>query len=265
MNILINRKLISKMDFVMKIDAEITNFVELVALMGQADFDSKLLIYLSRWVNSKYFSILRVKDNHPALLLCGTHDDSYTIPWNCGQSYVRNYHHHDNLYQELSTKKANSHSTQTGFLCADDIFFKPYRTEIYENNGLIQRLCGLYHDEDNHPILFNLYRHKDQGFYSDQELENFDQMIPAIAKLLQGHLALKAKSLKKDYKNELLLRQPLLTSQELEVCHRILEGMSYFSIANDMGIKESTAKTYRNRAFDKLGINYKSQLFSLMI
>ena len=34
-------------------------------------------------------------------------------------------------------------------------------------------------------------------------------------------------------------------------------------IAADLGIKESTVKTYRNRAFDRLGIHFRSQLFAL--
>ncbi|OTG93244.1 helix-turn-helix transcriptional regulator [Acinetobacter sp. ANC 3832] len=249
----------------MKQHSEFAHFVDLVALMGRSDFDSSLLIYLNQWIQSKYFSILRVKDKTPALLLCGTQDDSYAIPWNCGQSYVKRYHHYDNLYQELFNKDMQQHQIATGCVCADDIIFEPYRNEIYEKNGLIQRLCGLCRDEHNHPILFNLYRHKDQGFYAKHEIESFEKMIPALAKMIQGHLALKEKFQQKDFRHQLLLQQSDLTHQELEVCIRILKGMSYIGIAQDLVLKETTVKTYRNRAFDKLGINLKSQLFSMFI
>jgi len=40
-------------------------------------------------------------------------------------------------------------------------------------------------------------------------------------------------------------------------------GMTHAGIAADLGIKESTVKTYRSRAFDRLGINFRSQLFGL--
>ncbi len=249
----------------MKHNSEFTHFIDLVALMGRTDFDSSLLTYLNQWIQSKHFSILRIKDEQPALLLCGTQDESYTVPWNCGQSYVKRYHHYDALYQELFSKDVQQHQTITGHLTADDIIFSPYRQEIYEKNGLIQRLCGFYRDEDNHPILFNLYRHKDQGFYPDREIENFDKIIPALAKMIQGHLALKEKSHYKDFKQLLMIQQPSLTMQELEVCSRILKGMSYVGIASDLGLKESTVKTYRNRAFDKMGIHFKSQLFSMFL
>lgn len=249
----------------MKNSQNFSNFIDLVALMGRPDFDSSLLFYLNTWIQSKHFSILRVKDNVPALLLCGTQDDSHIVPWSCGQSYVKRYHVYDDLYQTLATQKLQPNQTTTGQLCAEDIIFLPYRQEIYEKNGLIQRLCGLYRDEDNYPILFNLYRHKEQGFYSDHEIANFEQMIPALAKMIQGHLALQEKTAQKNFKQQLLKQQPLLTLQELEVCTRILKGMSYIGIATDLGLKESTIKTYRNRAFEKLGINFKNQLFAMFL
>ena len=68
---------------------EFSNFIDLVALMGRPDFDTHLLLYLNKWIRSKYFSILRVEDNTPVLLLCGTQDEERTVPWSCGQSYVR--------------------------------------------------------------------------------------------------------------------------------------------------------------------------------
>lgn len=244
---------------------EFSNFIDLVALMGRPDFDTHLLLYLNKWIRSKYFSILRVEDKTPVLLLCGTQDEEQTVPWSCGQSYVRKYHHYDDLYVRLSDKDIQPHQTATGYLCADDIIFSPYRQEIYEKNGLIQRLCGFYRDDDNQPILFNFYRHKDQGLYTDHEIANFEKMTPALAKMIQGHLALSEKSRQKDFKYRLKRYQPLLTQQEIEVCSRILKGMSYIGIAADLNLKESTIKTYRNRAFDKLGISFKNQLFSMFL
>lgn len=249
----------------MKQNNEFSHFVDLVALMGRPDFDSSLLGYLNQWIQSKYFSILRIKNETPALLLCGTQGDRDSVPWSCGQSYVKRYHHYDGLYQTLFRKDVQQHQTVTGQLCADEIIFSPYRQEIYEKNGLIQRLCGLYRDEDNHPILFNLYRHKDQGFYADNEIENFEKIIPALAKMIQGHLVLKEKTQSTDFRHQLLMLHPNLTTQELAVCSRILKGMSYIGIASDLGLKESTIKTYRNRAFEKMGIHFKSQLYAMFL
>ena len=39
-----------------------------------------------------------------------------------------------------------------------------------------------------------------------------------------------------------------LTPQELAVCLHLLRGLSHAGIAAELGLKESTVKTYRNRA-----------------
>ena len=41
-------------------------------------------------------------------------------------------------------------------------------------------------------------------------------------------------------------------------------GMTQESIASDLGLSLPFVKTYRNRAFSRLGIHFKSELFALM-
>lgn len=58
---------------------------------------------------------------------------------------------------------------------------------------------------------------------------------------------------------------PTLTARELDVCEGILRGWTYDGIAVDLGLTPASVKTYRNRAFDRLGIHYRSQLFALLM
>nr|WP_314562367.1 helix-turn-helix transcriptional regulator [uncultured Pseudomonas sp.] len=60
-------------------------------------------------------------------------------------------------------------------------------------------------------------------------------------------------------------REPALTVQELEVCAGLLQGMTHLGIAAQLGVKESTIKTYRNRAFDRFGIHFRSELFAMFL
>ena len=53
-------------------------------------------------------------------------------------------------------------------------------------------------------------------------------------------------------------------TQELAVCLHLLRGLSHAGIAAELGLKESTVKTYRNRAFARLDIHFRSQLFALV-
>lgn len=60
-----------------------------------------------------------------------------------------------------------------------------------------------------------------------------------------------------------LHRYPELTIQVLNICCRLLRGMSHAGIGADLNIKESTVKTYRNQALERLALHLRSQLFSL--
>lgn len=59
-------------------------------------------------------------------------------------------------------------------------------------------------------------------------------------------------------------RSILLSSREASVCSAFVKGMTTLSIAEAMGVKESTVETYAKRAFAKLGVNSRRGLLSLV-
>ena len=58
---------------------------------------------------------------------------------------------------------------------------------------------------------------------------------------------------------------PALNGHELDVCERLLRGWTYDGIAADLGLGLATVKTYRARAFDRLGLHFKSELFAAFL
>ncbi|MFM0098752.1 helix-turn-helix transcriptional regulator [Paraburkholderia nemoris] len=59
-------------------------------------------------------------------------------------------------------------------------------------------------------------------------------------------------------------RSILLSWRETSVCSAFVKGMTTLSIAEAMGVKESTVETYAKRAFAKLGVNSRRGLLSLV-
>ena len=59
--------------------------------------------------------------------------------------------------------------------------------------------------------------------------------------------------------------RPDLTTREADVCVRLLQGMTHDGIAADLGVSLTTVKTYRNRAFDRLGIHFRNELFARVL
>ncbi len=244
---------------------DLQRFVDLACIMGTDDFTTTLLDCLAHWVPSEHFCVLRMDKEHPSMLLAGTRYRDPRLVWRCWHAYSRQFHAYDDLYSRMQSQHQADHGLLIGHILAEDIQFAPYREDVYQRNGMGERLSGLTWDADGTPLLFNLYRQRESGYFQDREIGDFEQLTPALLQLLKGHLAMRrGGSRPDDWRPILLRRAPQLTEQELEVCVRVLQGMTHAAIAADMSIKETTVKTYRNRAFVRLGINFRSQLFALV-
>lgn len=208
--------------------------------------------------------MLRIGAPRPELLLAGTRHRDAQLVWRCWQAYSRYYHSHDPLFLRMQRQRRGP-VPLLGHLLAEDIEFDAYREAIYRDNGLSERLSSLHWDEEGRPLLFNLYRHREDGYFSEREIAAFEQWVPALLQLLRGHLALRrGRSATDEWRLALLHRATGLTPQELAVCLHLLRGLSHAGIAAELGLKESTVKTYRNRAFARLDIHFRSQLFALV-
>ncbi|WP_336332619.1 helix-turn-helix transcriptional regulator [Pseudomonas putida] len=237
---------------------DIRHFADLAGRLGTSAFPSALLDCLGQWADCQHFSVLRMTGERPQLLAAGTRHPDTSLVLRCGQAYIDHYFQYDPLFEPLRAAPG-----QVGHLLAQDIRFEPYREAIYHSNNMIERVSTLYLDEQQRPVLFNLYRHRDQGCFSDRELQMCEAFSPALLQLLRGHLAVIGLNRATDYEQQLLQRCPDLTPQEVNICSRLLRGMTHAGIAADLNIKESTVKTYRNRAFERLRINFRSQLFAM--
>jgi len=89
-----------------------------------------------------------------------------------------------------------------------------------------------------------------------QEEDTDHAVLPALLALPQGLPALRER---------LLRLQHDLTDRELDVCARVLQGMTHEGIAADLGLGVPTVKTYRNRAFARMGIHFRNELFAKVL
>lgn len=248
-----------------EVQSELQGVVDLTAIMGSERFSSSLLDCLGRWVQSQHFSVLRMDKRQPQMLLAGTRHSDPDIVWRCWQAYARQFHQHDEIYSQM-LKTNQPRGALVGHLLAEDIEFEPYRQGIYLRNGMTERLSSLTWDDEHNPVLFNLYRHKEIGYFSDREIAAFEQLMPALIQIIRGHMALSSSRMSSvdELRSRLVRHAPTLTTKELEVCELLLQGMTHAGVAAQLCVKETTVKTYRNRAFARLGINFRSQLFALM-
>ncbi|SDV50570.1 helix-turn-helix transcriptional regulator [Chitinasiproducens palmae] len=235
----------------------------LACSIGTDTFPAAFLDCLQANVDAAHFSVIRVAARRPSLLFAGTQHRDRHLVYRCWDAYAAQYHQHDQLFERMRRLHQTGGREPVGRLSADDIAFLPYRRAIYTENGMSERLSSYCVDTDGTPVLLNLYRHHEQGPFSDLEIASFEALGPALVRLIGGHRALREAQRATDSRAVLRGIEPTLSDREVEVCARLLDGMTHAGIAADLGVKESTVKTYRNRAFDRLGIHFRSELFAL--
>ncbi len=141
-----------------------------------------------------------------------------------------------------------------------------HRVRVYEAHGMAERV-SIVQRQNAAIFAINFYRHEHQRPFSDGQLSDFESLAPALLSLAQKQIELTHPRLARrntaEWVSQLQQFEPTLTPRELEVCARLLTGMTQEGIALDLGLGLPTVKTYRNRAFARLGIHFKSELFAL--
>ncbi|RYX89404.1 MAG: LuxR family transcriptional regulator [Comamonadaceae bacterium] len=141
-----------------------------------------------------------------------------------------------------------------------------HRARVYEAHGVAERVSVVRSHVNGSLFAVNFYRHRHQRPFSDAQLADFGAMAPALLSLTRRHVELALPDAGvPDGRAALLQASADLTPRELDVCLRILQGMTQEGIALDLGVGVPTVKTYRNRAFERLGIHFRNELFALVL
>lgn len=153
---------------------------------------------------------------------------------------------------------------------ADEAPTRDHRDAIYRRHGVLERLSVVQRAADQSLLAINLYHHLHQGPFAEGEVAGFADVAPLLLAAVQRHLSLAEPAVAAAPtpacpREALRARCPALTERELDVCERLLRGWSYDGIAADLGLSLATVKTYRARAFDRLGMHFKSELFAAFV
>lgn len=148
-----------------------------------------------------------------------------------------------------------------------------HRARVYEAHGVSERVSIVEPQGAGSLFAINFYRHQHQAPFADAQIDALGQLAPALLALAHKHLDIRQPAPGQESREEqgrrlvdgLLKINTTLTRREAEVCAGILQGMSFDGIACQMALSVSTVKTYRNRAFDRLGIHFRNELFGLML
>ena len=139
-----------------------------------------------------------------------------------------------------------------------------HRSGIYTRNGLRERATLDRMNDDGSLLAINLYRNKRQASFRDADIDVLCRLGEPLFSCVNLHLRLSGAA-EADESSRLMDPLKGLPKRESEVCKRLLRGWTYDGVAVDLGISSGTVKTYRDRAFDRLGIHHRNELFALAL
>lgn len=235
----------------------------LVACIGQPGFGPEGLALLNPWLPAAWWAIYRLLDDAPPRLHalgCTGGPDRTRESW---QVYREGLYRADESFQAARALLPG----HRGVLLHRHAREIPprHRSAIYSRNGLHERLSLVAEEPGQGLLAINLFRHESQPGFSSAEIDTLRLAGPLLLACVQRHAAWhEAQDEAQD------VPQPpdpftAITPRERAVCERLLRGLTHEGIAADLGLSPATVKTYRDRAFERLGIHHRNELFALAL
>ncbi len=142
------------------------------------------------------------------------------------------------------------------------------RSECMELLGLVDRLSVLVRVSESVWLVAHLFRSAEQGLFDDAEIDGLCGMARLIGRCMARHYACDVDGVaaqRGNVSDGVLDIGSRLTVREREVLVRILDGVTINRIAEDLKLRPTTIATYRMRAYEKLGVTSRQELFAAML
>ena len=233
--------------------------------IGQPGFDAAVRRGVQAVLPAASWSVYRL-GREPALFLsasCGVPDTTR----DCWRAYLSGPHRADRSFGPMALRPP-----ATPHLCHLDAQEAPaeHRAKVYDAHGMAERL-SLAQEDAGGMLAINFYRHAHQPAFGPGAREGLGMLAPALMAIVRKHVALSEgvaqpqTAVPDDLEARLRRLCPTLTVREQAVCLRLLRGLTLEGIAADLQLALPTVKTYRQRAFARLGIHFRNELFARVL
>lgn len=232
----------------------------LIATLGETGFAQGALQALNAAVQVASWSVYQLWAERAPLLHLSASQGVQDTTRHCFDAYREGLYRRDGSFDGVRRAARPGHALVLR-MRADEAPNAEHREIIYRRHQLAERLSVAALNDDGSLLAVNLYHHEHQGAFSDSEHEAFAAMAPLVLAAVRRHLSL-APAPALSRREALNAACPALTARELDICERLLRGWSHDGVAADLGLSVATVKTYRARAFARLGLHFRSELFA---
>ncbi|MES2610501.1 MAG: helix-turn-helix transcriptional regulator [Pseudomonadota bacterium] len=260
----------------------------MVQRLGEAGFAAGLLDDLAPVLPAASWSVYRTGHRcKPTLFMSASRGVPDTTQ-DCWWAYLSGPYRRDRTWGRPFEDAPAEPLTRLCHVTATEVEGE-HRARVYEAHGVAERVSVVDYESDGSVFAVNFYRHQHQQPFRDGQISGFESVAPVLLALARKHISLArpqtmvplAQDEDTDHavlpalvalpqglaalRERLLRLQHDLTDRELDVCARVLQGMTHEGIAADLGLGVPTVKTYRNRAFARLGIHFRNELFAKVL
>lgn len=173
--------------------------------------------------------------------------------------------------RSLIERKPAAGAVGAVFVCrqrAEDMPCGALRTQVLQEAGLVDRLSLLVRFGEGVWLAAHLYRGEARGSYGADDLESGAGIARLVARCMARHYHSDpggVAALRGSVSDGLVEIGAQLTEREREVLTRILDGVTVNRIAEDLKLRPTTIATYRLRAYEKLGVTSRQELFAAIL
>lgn len=268
----------------------------MVHRLGEPGFASGLLQDLAPVLPAASLSVYRTGHRCKPTLFMSASLGVPDTTQDCWWAYLSGPYRHDRTWGRSFDEAAPAESpTRLCHLTAREVDGE-HRARVYEAHGVAERVSVVEYESDGSVFAVNFYRHQHQKPFRDAHIGGFEAVAPVLLALARKHIALshsdtlapaawprsgsaglalpqaehparhgRLPASLPALRERLLRLHADFTDRELDVCARLLQGMTHEGIASDLGLGVPTVKTYRNRAFARLGIHFRNELFARVL
>ena len=226
-----------------------------IGCIGQKNFASEALLQINRLLPVAWWSVFQLFPDAPPCMSLTASFEGSDGPMDSWQAYRKSLYLRDETFQEARERASGSEQVLVHWNARE--MRRAHRERIYSKHRLRERLSLVCEDEGAW-LAVNFYRLEEQPLFSDADIDNLGGACPLILSSVRRHLDLQPGT------SPAAMALSALTPREREVCERMLKGWTYEGIGSDLQVSPATVKTYRDRAFEKLGIHHRNELFALL-
>ncbi|MDM0026081.1 helix-turn-helix transcriptional regulator [Variovorax saccharolyticus] len=232
----------------------------LIGSVGADDFSRRALAHINRMLPVCWWSVYRLHEQGPPEIHLNASFEARDRTAAAFRVYRQGLYRADRSFDPARQTRPGASSLT--HLHAEEIS-RVQRREIYTANGLRERVSLVRRCDDGSLLALNLYRNESQCGFQDNELALLQELGAPLIACVELQLRLSCPAAAPVVEDA----RPLLglPRREREVCERLLMGWTYDGVAADLGLSAGTVKTYRDRAFERLGIHHRNELFAMAL